>query len=275
MIFMQARSTLRRMDDARLGAAFLGMAAFLYGIPFFMQGDFTDFWQPVPKGLPFREGFAYLSASVLVLGGLGLLMARTIRPAAMALLLLFAFFDACYLLRLIGPPFDAFSLMGLAEQSAVVVGAWIILRTASGGSASATTARIVFGICSLIFGLAHFIARVPTANMVPEWMPGGQMFWALATGVGHVAVGLGLITNRLAVPATRIGALMYSCFALFSHLPGAFTHPTQWLRWEGAAFSLCMAAGLWLVGDLLAARKNETELARPKAVDMGRPVQSA
>ena len=273
---MQANPILRRLDDAGLGVVFLGIAAFLYGIPFFQQGDFTDFWQPVPKGLPFREALAYLSAIVLVLGGLGLLMARTIRPAAMLLLSLFAFFDACYLLRLIGPPFDVSALLGLAEQTAVVVGAWVVLlRTGAGGSAGAMTARIVFGVCSLLFGLAHFVGRVPTANMVPEWMPGGQMFWALATGVGHVAVGLGLIANRLAVPATRLGALMYLCFVLFSWLPGAFTHPTQWLRWEGTAISLCMAAGLWLVGDLLAARKHETERTRPNNVDMESAVQSA
>jgi len=75
--------------------------------------------------------------------------------------------------------------------------------------------------------------------------------------VGHLAVGLGLITNRLAVPATRLGALMYVCFALFAWLPGAVTHPTEALRWAGAAISLCMAAALWLVGDLLSARNTE------------------
>jgi len=273
---MQAKPTLRRPDDPGFGAAFLGIAAILYGIPFFLQGDFTDFWQPVPKGLPFRELLAYLSASVLVLGGSGLLVARTIRPAAILLLSLFAVFDVCYLLRLIGPPLDPFSLMGLAEQSAVVVGAWIILlRTGTGVSSGATTARIVFGISSLIFGLAHFIARVPTASMVPEWIPGGQMFWALATGVGHVAVGLALIANRLAVPATRLGALMYLCFVIFSWLPGASAHPTQWLRWEGTGISLCMAAGLWLVGDLLAARKQNAERTRPNKVDLESVVQSA
>ena len=273
---MQANPILRRLDDAGLGVTFLGIAALLYGIPFFQQGDFTDFWQPVPKGLPFREALAYLSAIVLVLGGLGLLMARSIRPAAMLLLLLFAFFDTCYLLRLVGPPFDASALLGLAEQSTVVIGAWVVLlRTSTGGSSGATIARIAFGICSLLFGLAHFVGRVPTANMVPEWMPGGQMFWALATGVGHVAVGLGLIANRLAVPATRLGALMYLCFVLFSWLPGAFTHPTQWLRWEGTAISLCMAAALWLVGDLLAARQHATERTRPNNVDMESAVQSA
>jgi len=69
---------------------------------------------------------------------------------------------------------------------------------------------------------------------------------------------------------------MYSCFVLFSHLPGAFTHPTQWLRWEGAAFSLCMAAGLWLVGDMLAASKGRTGSMGARADDVdGGALQSA
>ena len=51
---------------------------------------------------------------------------------------------------------------------------------------------------------------------------------------------------------------MYVCFALFVWLTGAAAHPTEWLRWAGAAISLCMAAALWLVGDLLAARNAKT-----------------
>jgi len=174
----------------------------------------------------------------------------------MILLTLFALYDACYLLQLIGPPADPAALLGLAEQTSVVVGCWaILLRIRKGGSASVGTARIVFGICSLLFALSHFAGLQQTAKMVPVWMPGGQVFWAIATGVGHLAVGLALIANRLAVPATRLGGFMYLCFALFSWLLGAVTHPTEWLRWAGVAISLCMAAGLWLVGDLLAARK--------------------
>ena len=258
---MQTKEMMRRLDHAGLGVAFLGAAAILYGIACFLQGNFHDFWQPVPENLPFRRPLSYLAAGMLVVGGSGLLATRTVRPAAILLLFVFALYDACYLRQLIGPPFRADALMGLAEQSSVIVGAWVILlRVGAGAHGGATTARIAFGLCALIFGLAHFVGRVPTANMVPEWMPGGRMFWAIATGVGHVAVGLGLIANRLAVPATRLGVLMYLCFVLFTWLPGAFTHPTEWLRWEGSAFSLCMAAALWLVGDLLAARKHGTDL---------------
>jgi len=253
---MQTKEMLRRLGQPGGGVTFLGVAALLYGVACFLKGDFVNAWQPVPESLPFRQPLAYLSAGLLVLGGAGLLIARTIRPATMILLVLFALYDACYLLKLVGPPASPAALLGLAEQSSVVVGCWaILLRMRASGSVA--TARIAFGICSILFALAHIAGLKPTAKMVPEWMPGGQVFWALATGVAHLAVGLGLITNRLAVPATRLGALMYVCFALSVWLPGALTHPTEPLRWAGAAISLCMAAALWLVGDLLSARNAE------------------
>jgi len=252
---MQTREMVRRLGQPGGGVTFLGVAAILYGIACFLQRDFAAPWQPVPESLPFRQPLAYASAGLLVTGGAGLLIARTIRPAAMLLLLLFALYDSCYLLKLVGPPFNPAPLLGLAEQSSVVIGSWaILLRMRASGSAGVVTARVGFGICSILFALAHFLALKLTAQMVPEWIPGGQVFWALATGVAHLAVGLSLITNRLAVPATRLGALMYVCFALLAWLPGAVTHPTEWLRWAGAAISLCMAAALWLVGGLLSAR---------------------
>lgn len=256
---------LARRREPGGGVTFLGVAGIMYGIACLLQGDFAIYWQPVPESVPFRLPLAYLSASLLVLGGAGLLIARSVRAAAMILLVLFTLYDACYLLKLVGPPANVGALLGLAEQSSVVIGSWaILLRMRAGGSLGVTTARIAFGICSILFALAHFIALKATADMVPAWMPGGQVFWAIATGIGHLAVGLALIGNRIAVPATRLGSLMYLTFALLSWLPGAVTHPTQWLRWAGAAISLCMAAALWLVGDLLAAREID-----PRPVERG------
>jgi uncharacterized membrane protein len=256
---MQTNEMFRRLGRPGGGIAFLGVAAVAYGAACFLQGDFATPWQPIPAGLPLRQPLAYLSAGLLTLGGAGLLFTRTIRPAAMLLLALFAVYDILYLLKLIGPPPSPVAVLGLSEQTSVVVGCWaILLRLRGSGSAGLTTARIAFGVCSLNFALAHFAGLKLTADMVPAWMPGGQIFWALATGVGHLAVGLALLSNRLAVPATRLGALMYICFALGSWLPGALTHPTEWLRWAGAGISLCMAAALWLVGDLLAARRSES-----------------
>jgi len=250
-------SRLWRLGQNKGSITLLGLAAVMYGTACFLQRDFAIYWQPVPQNLPFRLPLAYLSAGLLVLAGAGLLITRTLRAAAMLLLLLFVLYDACYLWILINEGLKK-SLLGLAEQSSVVIGSWaILLRMRAGGSAATAVARIGFGICSIIFALAHFIAFKITASMVPAWMPGGQLFWAIATGVGHLAVGLALIGNRLAIPATRLGALMYFAFALLVWLVPAFMHPTEWLRWAGVGISLCMAGALLLVGDLLAAREED------------------
>ena len=256
---METRNMFRRLEQPGGGITFLGVAAIFYGASCFLQGGFATPWQPVPDSTPLRLPLAYASAGLLMLGGAGLLIPRTVRQAALALIALFAVYDILYLMQLILPPHNPVALLGLSEQTSVVVGCWaILLRLRGNGSAGLKTARIVFGLCSLNFALAHFAGLKPTANMVPVWMPGGQIFWALATGFGHLAVGVALLANRVAVPATRLGALMYICFALGSWFPGAITHPTEWLRWAGAAISLCMAAALWLVGDLLAARSLES-----------------
>ena len=249
---------LRRLDETIVGIPLLGMAALAYGIACFLQRDFAIFWQPVPQGLPMRHLFAFLSSGLLVVGGIGLLAERTVRPAAMLLMTLFGLYGLCYVIILFGPPINLSGLMGFAEQLAVVLGALAILvRLAPRRSSEIVILRVLVGVCSLVFGLAHFVGRVPTSNMVPEWMPGGQMFWALATGVGHFAIGFALISNRLAVSATRWGSLMYICFVLLAWLPGAFGHPTEWLRWAGAAFSLCMTGALWATGDLLVVSKKK------------------
>lgn len=255
---MVTSAILRRLGRPGGGIMFLGIAAIFYGVACLLQGDFATPWQPVPDNLPLRHPLAYLSAGLLCLGGVGLLVKQTIRPAAILLLILFALYDACYVLQLASPHFDGKALLGLAEETSVIVGCWaILLRLRRSGPAGVITARVAFGICSILFALAHFLGLTLTAKGVPEWMPGGQLFWAIATGVGHLAVGLALIANRIAVPATRLGALMYVCFVLFFWLTGALAHPTEWLRWAGAAISLCMAAALWLVGDLLAHRQAE------------------
>jgi hypothetical protein len=85
---------------------------------------------------------------------------------------------------------------------------------------------------------------------------GTAHFWAAFTGVCHLAAAAALLVNCLAVPATRLAALMYIMFAAIVWLPGAVTHPDQWLRWAGASISVVLAGAVWAVGDyLLSARR--------------------
>ena len=263
---MNAGELVRRLDQASLGRTFLGIAALLFGISSFLQGDFTIMGQPVPQSSSLRHAIAYVMAGLLIVGGVGLLKSGVVRLAAKTLMVVFGIYTLSYLKVLVGPPPQVYAFMGLAEQLSVLVGAWAALLILHDKRAfGPRVARIVFGICSLLFALAHFVGRALMANAVPVWMPGGQIFWALATGVGHLAVGLALISNLAAVSATRVGALMYTCFVLLAWLPDAFSHPAELYRWAGAAFSLCMAGALWLVGDLIITRRSAAAIEGKRA----------
>ncbi|WP_457311411.1 DoxX family membrane protein [Sphingomonas sp. UYAg733] len=67
--------------------------------------------------------------------------------------------------------------------------------------------RYLFGVCPLIFGLSHFTYADFTAAMVPGWLP-GPLVRAYATGIGHVAAGVGILSGiRSRLAATVLAAM--------------------------------------------------------------------
>jgi len=91
------------------------------------SGDFPYSWQPVPAGIPWREGLARISGLVLLLGGIGMLVTRTAAPVALAV--------ASYLLtwvlflqgpRVIHAPADVGAWLGVAESLVLTCGGWLL-----------------------------------------------------------------------------------------------------------------------------------------------------
>jgi len=247
----RTRTTQDWLAELDLGAWILGIGSFVFGLACLLQRDFAIYWQPVPSGVPFRQELAYASAVLHMVSGLALLHRRTARAAAQVTIALYLIFAAvCFTTR------QDFGRLGASEQLAVAVGAvmiWARISRARSGHPRwwSTVARVCYGICSLIFGASHFIGLKITVQMIPTWMPGDPTFWAMFTGVAHAAVGIALIANRGAILATRLGGLMYLCFAAIVWLPGAIVHPAEWLRWAGIGISLAMMGGLWSLGDYL------------------------
>ena len=247
----RTRTTLDRLAELDLGAWILGIGSFVFGLACLLQRDFAIYWQPVPAGVPFRQELAYASAVLHMVSGLALLHPRTVRPAAQVTIVLYLIFGAvCFMTR------QSFGRLGASEQLAVVVGAamiWARISRARSGHPRwwSSLARVSYGICSLIFAAAHFFSLKMTVQMIPTWMPGDPTFWAMFTGIAHAAVGIALIANRGAFVATRLGGLMYLCFAAIVWIPGAIVHPAEWLRWAGAGITLAMMGGVWSLGDYL------------------------
>jgi uncharacterized membrane protein len=104
------------------------------------------------------------------------------------------------------------------------------------------------------FGIIHFDALEPTAKMVPTWIPGSGTFWAMATGMGHIAGGVALITNVHARLAAQLLAAMYLGFEILIWVPAAWSTPGDPIAWGGNAITIALAASALVLGDALARR---------------------
>jgi uncharacterized membrane protein YphA (DoxX/SURF4 family) len=228
-----------------LGAMLLGAV----GIWFH---DFALQWQPVPKGLPGYTILVYASAALLIAGGAALLSGRSAAQRGGALLLA-AFFGlmtiALHLPNAIAGYRHIGAWLAPAECAFAALGGVALFAGAAGalhGTLMQTT-RILAGVCCIVFGCSHFAYIDFTATMVPAWIPPNQTFWAWATGVGHLAAGLALVSGIQARLAAALEAAMMAAFVVLLHIPLLLAAPGQHINWAMLAVATTYAGAAWLV----------------------------
>lgn len=250
---MNDKTTSITRQTLGVGPLILGCSTICFGISCLLQKDFAIYWQPVPENFPARQTLAFVSSGLLVASGVALLTNRGRSAAAVTQLCLFT----AYALAWISVSIRSGSIqpwLGIAENLAIALGAATIWARLHGTAAdwigfTQGVARGAYAVFSTVFALAHVVSLESTARLIPEWFPGDPSFWAILTGGFHLAVAFALATDRLSIVATRLGATMYCGFAALIWMPGAVTHPDQWLRWAGLTISLTLAGAIWLIGD--------------------------
>jgi uncharacterized membrane protein YphA (DoxX/SURF4 family) len=150
---------------------------------------------------------------------------------------------------------------GLAEQVAVAAGGLVIC--AASARIDATLARrltrvgqVAFGICALLFGGAHFVYMDLTAPLVPRWLPPSQEFWGYATGIGHIAAGLAIMTGVKARLAAILLTAMYASFTVLVHVPMLLADSSSRMNWTENAINLSLIGVAWVVADSFPKREN-------------------
>jgi len=116
-------------------------------------------------------------------------------------------------------------------------------------------AVIIMGVCLLMFGLAHFLYLDFTASMVPAWLPGGQKFWAAATGAAHLAAGIAFLSGVKARLAAILLTTMFAVFSLLVHLPLLLADPHHHLSWVMNAINLALTGAAWSIADQINTRR--------------------
>jgi uncharacterized membrane protein YphA (DoxX/SURF4 family) len=227
-------------------------------------GDF-DPGQPIARDFPDRTILAYAVAAFTLVAGAAVEWRRTAALGAAALITYYTLIVVILMDgRLVLTHYADFGMYsGAAEQLAIAAGGLIVYAATAEVSAALATrltrlGQLAFGGCAVLFGGAHFFYLNLTAPLVPHWLPPGQDFWAYATGVGHIAAGIAILTGVQARLAAILLTAMFASFTPLVHVPMLLTDPSSHMNWSENALNLALTGAAWVVAD---------SLTRPKSSD--------
>ena len=258
----------------KLGIYVCGIATIVAGIFDLLWGDFDSSHQPIQAfgdHIPGLRFLAYITAVWMIVGGAAVLWRRTARAGAAALTVIYFIFAIFWLPRFYTAPHVlGFRIRvyigvlgGFGTQLIVVAAAALVYASlATDGSSWPHTSRIarwIFGLCSIDFGLGHLTYIAEDTVYVPKWMPLGQEFWVVFTGIAFVLAGLAILFGILDVLAARLLALMFFVFNLVALPQFILANPKHHAAWGGSAYNLAAVAAAWILADAMASYRVERE----------------
>ncbi len=238
-----------------LGRHVFGAAALVSGLITLVWHDYND-WDQLRSILNATDGpvFVYAAAAAQIFGGAAIQFRRTAKTGAVVLGAVYLVFALLCVPRIIAKP-QIYNRWGnFFEPFSLVTGAAIVHARSSSKRELKTLKRIgrfLFGICVASFTLEQAFYLDNTATLVPKWIPPSQMFWAVTTTVAFALAAVALLTNRLALLATRLLTMMIVIFGLLVWVPLVLSNPHSHANWSEFALTFAIAGAAWILADLL------------------------
>ena len=234
---------------SNLGRHLFGVAAAAFGLITLVWHDYNGWHQP--------RYLVYAVAVALIFGGAAIQFRRPAKAGALVLVVIYLVFAARCVPGIVAAPRVYNSWGNFFEQFSLVTGAAIVsarLAFAWPVHTLNRIARILFGLCTVSFTLEQAFYLHPTASLVPKWFPPSQMFWAVATTVFFALAAVALLTNRMALLASRLLTLMLVLFGLLVWVPLVLSGPHSHTNWSETIETFAIAGSAWILADLLGAR---------------------
>jgi len=218
-----------------VGLAGLGVLSLVYR-------GFALVWQPVPESFPHRELLGILSGSILLVGGICMLLPRAGRSATLAMAIYVSSWPALQIpFNLWHNRLSASMWTTLAETVMLISGGYILFRSNMqdrGDEENKTPStdyfnrafQLAFAVALPVISISHFVYAFSKPARTPPWIP-FYVTLTFLTGVAHAAAGIGIISRIAARLAARLEAIMICLFALILHLPLIIFQPTNRLYW--------------------------------------------
>src|ERR1700693_3280236 len=241
--------------SSNLGRHVFGVAALAFCLITLAGHDYHD-WDHVRYVLNATDGpvFVYAAAAAQIFGGAAIQFRRTAKTGAVVLGVVYLVFALLCVPRIVAAP-QIYNRWGnFFEQLSLVTGAAIVYARLSSAWAPETLnriGRILLGVCAASFTLEQAIYLDATASLVPKWLPPSQMFWAVTTTVAFALAAVALLTNRMALLATRLLTIMIVIFGLLVWVPLLLSNPHTHTNWSESVETFAIAGVAWSLADLL------------------------
>jgi len=244
---------------ASIGHAFFAVIMIVLGAVGFLHPNLISLWNPVSINFPAHGLLVHLIALISLAAGVGLLIQRM--AAIAARLLLSTLLLWLLLLRLpnffLEPVFAAcwsvFPLV-LMVAAAWVLYVWFAADWDSNhlhfilGNNGLRTARFLYGLSLIFFGIAHFVDVKDTVSLVPHWLP-GHLFWAYFTGCAFIAAGLAALIGFCARLAVTLSAIQLALFLFLVWIPIVAIGSKNPFQWRETILNVALWAGAWVMTD--------------------------
>jgi hypothetical protein len=261
------KNRLFQYSSTKIGPYVYSLATVAMGVINLIWGDFEAGHQPIQAfgdHIPGREIFAYIAAAWLIAGGAAILLRQTAKWGAVALAVIYFIFAIFWLPRfytvipILGLRADVYIglLTGVFEQlllvaAAIIVYADLVSDRSYWRQHVIPITRFIFGIGSVVFGLAHLTGVQSVAALVPAWIPLGGKVWTITTGIAFLLAGAAILTHLLDILASRLLAVMLLVFSALVLLPSLFDGSAGHVAWGSNACNLAVVGAVWMFSELL------------------------
>jgi len=242
----------------KLGRLFFALPLVAFGSQYFIYGAYQGGLPPVPPWAPGGRIGAYLIGAILIVAGACIAANWKSRVCATLIAFLFFFFvfvfHSQHLHDVIYNGNDrtrAFEPLALGA-AALVLAALLPAEPPLGDSWNSAAAklsllgRFVFAICSVIFGIQHFLYAPFIASLIPAWMP-ARLFLAYFTGIAFIAAGLSMTFKILFRLSSLLLALMFFLWVVLLHSPRVAVKLHNGDEWASLFVALAMCGSFLIL----------------------------
>lgn len=203
-----------------------------------------DGLQPFDLSYP----WIWLNSAVLVLGGVGLAWSLTASKAALALWVLLTLLLFIHAPGLVAEPANPVRWVSAVEVLGLLAACMLVAAPERADFRLA--ARMAVGLMLVVFGVVHWLYVDAIAGMIPDWMPGREI-WPLLTGTANIAAGLAIASGVLARPASALVGAMFASWIVLVHAPRLLVAPGDRSEWVACALAFALTGVVWTVNGAL------------------------